>query len=353
MFFDDIKNVFVNDIGIDLGTMNTLIYVKNKGIVLDEPSVVAINADSNKVRAVGSEAKAMIEITPENIRVVRPMRDGVIADAEVTDEMLRIFIRKATGKMKVMRPRVLIAVPSGITEVGLRAVRESALSAGARKVQLVQEPFAAAIGSGLPVNDPDGNMIIDIGGGTTEVALICLGSIVVCSSVQCAGDAMDLAIVNHMQNVHHLLIGDPTAERIKIAIGSAYPLDEPMTMEVKGLDMAQHGNRLPRAVVINSEEIRQALERPISQIIQTVRHTIDASPPELSARLIDNGITLAGGGSQLRGLDKLISEETGLAVRVGKDPLKAVVNGTGLMLEHANQLFSQPTSSLIGKGKRV
>ncbi|NLZ62255.1 MAG: rod shape-determining protein [Lentisphaerae bacterium] len=353
MLFDTIKNFFNNDIGIDLGTMNTLIYVKNKGIVLDEPSVVAINADRDKVRAVGSQAKAMMEITPENIRVVRPMRDGVIADAEVTDEMLRIFIRKATGKMKVMRPRVLVAVPSGITEVGLRAVRESALSAGARKVQLVQEPFAAAIGSGLPVNDPDGNMIIDIGGGTTEVALICLGSIVVCSSVQCAGDAMDAAIVSHLQNVHHLLIGDPTAERIKIAIGSAYPLDEPMTMEVKGLDMAQHGNRLPRAVIINSEEIRQALERPISQIIQTVRHTIDASPPELSARLIDNGITLAGGGSQLRGLDKLISEETGLAVRLGKDPLQAVVNGTGLMLEHANQLFSQPTNSLIGKGRRV
>ena len=353
MFFDSIKSFFVNDVGIDLGTMNTLVYVKDRGIVLDEPSVVAINADTNKVRAVGAEAKGMIGLTPENIRVVRPMKDGVIADAEVTDEMLRIFIRKATGRLKVMRPRVLIAVPSGITEVGIRAVRESAFSAGARSVQLVEEPLAAAVGVGLPVNEPDANMIIDIGGGTTEVAIISLGNIVTSGSVQCGGDAMDFAIVSHMQNAHRLLIGEPTAEAIKINLGSAYDMSEPMTMEVKGHDMAQHGNRLPRAVTITSEEIRQALERPVTSIVQVIRKTIDSCLPELAARLIDNGITMSGGGSMLRGLDKLISEETGLAVSIGKDPLKAVVNGTGLMLEHANKLFSQPPNSMIGRGTRI
>jgi len=351
--FKKLRSFLVNDIGIDLGTMNTLVYVTEKGIVLEEPSVVAINADTNKVRAVGSEAKKMIGLTPENIRAIRPMRDGVIADAAVTDEMLRIFIRRAVGHFKIFRPRVLIAVPSGITEVGVRAVRESAISAGARSVQLVEEPLAAAIGVGLPVNNPDGNMIIDIGGGTTEVAIISLGNIVTCSSVQCGGDSMDAAIINHMQKKHNLLIGEPTAEKIKITIGSAYPLEEEKTMEVKGLDMGQHGSRLPRAVTVNSQEIREALEEPINRIVYTVRKTIDGSLPELSARLIDNGITMAGGGSLLRGLDKLISEQTGLAVTVGHDPLKAVVNGTGIMLQNSNYLFSQPQNSLIGKGTRL
>ncbi len=354
MLFDSLKNIYINDIGIDLGTMNTLVYVANVGIVLDEPSVVAINADTNKVRAVGNDAKKMLGVSPENIRVIRPMRDGVIADTAVTNEMLRIFIRKSTSRhFKMMRPRVLIAVPTGITELGLQAVMESANRAGARSVQLVEEPLAAAIGVGLPVNEPDANMIVDIGGGTTEVAIISLGGIVHCTSLQCGGDAMDEAIVLHMKNQHNLQIGPQTAEKIKMQIGSASALETPLTMEVKGLEMAPHGNKLPRAVTVTSQEIQQALSSPVERIVYAIRKTIDVCKPELAARLIDNGITLAGGGSLLRNLDNLISETTGLPVTIGKEPLKAVANGTGIMLQEANQLFSQPPNSLIGKGQRV
>lgn len=354
MFFDKLKSFFVNDIGIDLGTMNTLVFVTDRGIVLDEPSVVAVNTANNKVVAIGTEAKEMLGYTPSCTAVVRPLRDGVIANAEVTDQMLRVFIRNATGRFKIMRPRVLIAVPTGITDVGLRAVRESALNAGARSVQLVEEPLAAAIGVGLPINSPDGNMIIDIGGGTTEVAIISLGSIVVCGSIQCGGDAMDEAIIQHLKRVHNTQIGEPTSEKIKITIGSAHPQDKHMTMTVRGTNLGlQHGNRLPHSVTISSDEIRQALEEPISRIVQIVRQTIDACPPELAARLIDNGITMAGGSSLLRGLDKLLSEETGLPVTIGNDPLRAVVNGTGKLLEQADLIFSQPPNALIGKGVRV
>ena len=353
MFWDRIKSFFVNDIGIDLGTMNTLVWASERnGIVLQEPSYVAINADTGKVRAVGIEAKKMMGVTAERIRVIRPLRDGVIANAAVTDEMLRIFIRKAMGRFKIMQPRVLIAVPSGINEVGIRTVKESALAAGARAVRLVEEPFASALGVGMPVADPDSNTIVDIGGGTTEVAVISLGQIVTGTSVQCGGDSMDNAIINYMLKKHQLQIGSRTAENIKIQIGSAYPLADKLTMEVKGLNMAQQGDRLPRAVTVDSDEIREALSEPVSTIVSAIRKTIDTCPPELAARLLDNGITLAGGGSLLRGLDKLISENTGLHTTIGKDPLLAVVNGTGILLQNATELFSQPQNTLIGAGAR-
>ena len=350
--FGKLKHIWNNDIGIDLGTMNTLVFVAGEGIVLDEPSYVAINADTNKVRAVGTEAKRLATMTAEKIKVIRPMRDGVIADAGATDEMLRIFIRKAAGKFKIMQPRVLIAVPSGITEVGIRAVQESAVRAGARAVRLVEEPFASALGVGLPVEEPDGNMIVDIGGGTTEVAVISAGSIVSCESEKCGGDAMDLAIIEFMQKKHQLQIGTRTAERIKIEIGSAHELPEKLTMEVKGLDMSRSGSRLPRAVVIDSDEVREALSEPIAIMIQTIRRTIDRCPPEIAARLLDNGITMAGGGSLLRGLNELITENTGLNAKLGPEPLHAVVNGTGILLAHAKELFSHPQNTLIGHGAR-
>ena len=350
--FESIKNLWVNDIGIDLGTMNTLVWVAGQGIVLDEPSYVAINADTNKVRAVGAEAKRMMAMTAERIKVIRPVRDGVIANAEVSDEMLRSFIRRASGRYKIMKPRVLIAVPSGITEVGIRTVKESAISAGARAVRLVEEPFASALGAGLPVEEPDSNMIVDIGGGTTEVAVISLGCIVAGTSVANGGDAMDEAIITFMQKEHNLLIGPRTAEQIKIQIGSATPLPEMLTMEVKGLDMAHSGDRLPKAMTINSDEVRTALNGPITNILKAVRRTIDACPPKIAGRLVDNGITMAGGGSLLRGLPQLVSEHTGLPATLGKEPLRAVVNGTGILLQNARQLFGQPQNSLIGKGTR-
>ena len=350
--FERIKSLWVNDIGIDLGTMNTLVWVSGEGIVLDEPSYVAINADTNKVRAVGAEAKRMMAMTAERIKVIRPVRDGVIANAEVSDEMLRSFIRRASGRYKIMKPRVLIAVPSGITEVGIRTVKERAISAGARAVRLVEEPFASALGAGLPVEEPDSNMIVDIGGGTTEVAVISLGCIVAGTSVPNGGDAMDDAIIAFMQKEHQLLIGPRTAERIKIEIGSAYQLPEQLTIEVKGLDMGHGGDRLPRAVIINSDEVRNALATPVANIVKAIRKTIDMCPPEIAGRLVDNGITMAGGGSLLRGLPQLIQENTGLPAVLGKEPLRSVANGTGILLENARQLFGQPQNSLIGNGAR-
>ncbi len=350
--FEGIKNLWVNDIGIDLGTMNTLVWVAGQGVVLDEPSYVAINADTNKVRAVGSEAKRMMSMTAERIKVIRPVRDGVIANAEVSDEMLRSFIRRASGRYKIMKPRVLVAVPSGITEVGIRTVKESALAAGARAVRLVEEPFASALGAGLPVEEPTSNMIVDIGGGTTEVAVISLGQIVSGLSVPNGGDAMDDAIIAFMQREHQLLIGPRTAEQIKIQIGSAYPLPEVLTMKVKGLDMGRSGDRLPRAVVINSDEVRNALSGPVSLIVRAIRKTIDACGPEIARGLFENGLTMSGGGSLLRGLPELVSENTGLSASLSKDPLRCVVNGTGLLLQNARQLFGQPQNSLIGKGTR-
>ena len=342
MLTQRLLGVFSNDIGIDLGTANSLVYVRDHGIVLCEPSVVAVLADTNKVLAVGIEAKRMLGRTPGSIRAIRPMKDGVIADFEITEEMLRHFIQKVRRRSKVLQPRVLIAVPSGITEVESRAVEESALRAGARQVFLVEEPMAAAIGVGIPVQEPSGNMIVDIGGGTTEVAVISLGGVVECRSIRSGGDAMDMALIQYMKRAYSLLIGERTAEQIKIEIGSAYKLEEELSMEVKGRDLM---GGLPKTVTISSEEIREALTEPVTRIVEAVRTTLERCPPELSADLIDHGIVLAGGGALLRGIDRLISEETGLPVAVAEDPLTAVASGTGIMLQEMDTLSRAVRSS--------
>ncbi len=321
--------------GIDLGTANTLVYVKDRGIVLREPSVVAIQQGSNRVLAVGEEAKRMLGRTPGNIVAIRPMKAGVIADFEVTEAMLRYFIRKAHNRKWVVRPRIIISVPSGITEVEKRAVKDSATHAGAREVYLIEEPMAAAIGVGLPVQEPAGNMIVDMGGGTTEVAIISLAGIVLSRSVRVGGDEMDEAIVQYLKRVYNLMIGERTAEEIKITIGSAYPLGEEMSMEVKGRDLVAG---LPKTLTITSEEIREALQEPVSAIIEAIRITLERCPPELSSDLVDRGIVLAGGTSQLRGMDKLLAEQTGLPVHVAEDPLSAVAEGTGVVLHELNFL---------------
>src|SRR5256885_465891 len=319
-----------SDIGIDLGTANTLVYVKDQGIVLREPSVVAVQAGTNRVLAVGDEARRMPGGTPANIVAVRPLKYGVISDFEVTEAMLRHFISKVHNRRRVRaRPRVVIAVPSGITEVEKRAVRESAAHAGAREVYLIEEPMAAAIGVGLPVQDPAGNMIIDIGGGTTEVALISLSGIVFSRSVRVAGDELDEAIVQYMKRAYNLMVGERTAEEIKIKIGSAYPSEKETSVEVKGRDLVAG---LPKTLMITSQEVREALLEPISTIVDSVRITLERCPPELSADLVDRGLVLAGGGALLRGFDKLLSEETGLPVHVAEDPLSAVAEGTGKCL---------------------
>jgi rod shape-determining protein MreB and related proteins len=326
--FNGLLGLFSNDIGIDLGTANTLVYVKDQGIVLREPSVVAVRAGTSQVLAVGDEAKRMLGRTPGNIVAVRPLKDGVIADFEMTESMLRHFITKVHNR-KWVRPRVVIAVPSGITEVEKRAVKESAAHAGAREVYLIEEPMAAAIGVGLPVQDAAGNMIIDIGGGTTEVALISLSGIVFSRSVRVAGDELDEAIAGYMKRAHNLMIGERTAEEIKIKIGSAYPVEKETSMEVKGRDLVAG---LPKTLTITSQEVREALLEPISTIVESVRVTLERCPPELSADLVDRGLVLAGGGALLRGLDKLLQEETGLPVHVAEDPLSAVAEGTGRAL---------------------
>ena len=326
--FNGLLGLFSNDIGIDLGTANTLVYVKGQGIVLREPSVVAVRSGTSQVLAVGDEAKRMLGRTPGNIVAVRPLKDGVIADFEMTESMLRHFITKVHNR-KWVRPRVVIAVPSGITEVEKRAVKESAAHAGAREVYLIEEPMAAAIGVGLPVQDAAGNMIIDIGGGTTEVALISLSGIVFSRSVRVAGDELDEAIAGYMKRAYNLMIGERTAEEIKIKIGSAYPVEKETSMEVKGRDLVAG---LPKTLTITSQEVREALLEPISTIVESVRVTLERCPPELSADLVDRGLVLAGGGALLRGLDKLLQEETGLPVHVAEDPLSAVAEGTGRML---------------------
>jgi len=327
--FDSVLGLFSNDIGIDLGTANTLVYVKDHGIVLREPSVVAVQAGTNKPLAVGDEAKRMLGRTPANIVAVRPLKDGVIADFEITESMLRHFISKVHNRRRMVRPRVVIAVPSGITEVEKRAVKDSATHAGAREVYLIEEPMAAAIGVGLPVQDAAGNMIVDIGGGTTEVALISLSGIVFSRSVRVAGDELDEAISHYMKRAYNLMIGERTAEEIKIKIGSAYKLEKENSMEVKGRDLVAG---LPKTINITSEEVREALLEPISTIVDSVRITLERCPPELSADLVDRGVILAGGGALLRGLDKLLTEETGLPVHVAEDPLSAVAEGTGKAL---------------------
>jgi rod shape-determining protein MreB and related proteins len=322
------------DIGIDLGTANTLVTVKDQGIVLREPSVVAVKAGTNHVLAVGDDAKRMLGRTPGDIVAIRPLKDGVIADFEVTEAMLRHFIRKA-NKGRRSNPRVVIAVPSGITEVERRAVRESAEQAGAREVFLIEEPMAAAIGVGLPVQDASGNMIVDIGGGTTEVALISLAGIVYSRSVRTAGDEIDEAIISYMKRAYNLMIGERTAEEIKIRLGSAFPLPKEITMEVKGRDLVAG---LPKTMKISSEEIREAISDPVATIIDAVRTTLERCPPELAADLVDRGLVLAGGGALLKGLDKRLKEETGLPVHIADDPLSAVAEGTGKSLQEINLL---------------
>lgn len=328
--FHKIFGIFSTDIGIDLGTANTLVYLKDHGVVLREPSIVAVKAGTTQVLAVGEEAKRMLGRTPGNITAIRPLKDGVIADFEITEAMLRHFITKAHGKRGLIRPRVVIAVPSGITEVEKRAVKDSALHAGAREVYLIEEPMAAAIGVGLPVTDPAANMIVDIGGGTTEVAIISLAGIVFSRSVRVAGDELDEAIVNYIKRNYNILIGERTAEDIKLQLGSAFPLEKELSMNVKGRDLVAG---LPKTVMITSQEIREALMEPITTIVDAVRITLERCPPELSADLVDHGVVLAGGGALLRGLDQLIARETGLPVHVAEDPLSAVVEGTGRALQ--------------------
>jgi rod shape-determining protein MreB len=330
---------FSKDMGIDLGTANTLVYLPGEGIKLNEPSVVAVKKGTNQVllngRAVGDTAKEMLGKTPGNIQAVRPMRDGVIADFEITEAMLRYFFCKVHERTWAVHPRVVIAVPHGITAVERRAVINSAERAGARKVYLIEEPMAAGIGVGLPITEPQASMIVDIGGGTTEVAVISLAGIVQAQSVRIAGDEMDEAIVNHMRNTYGLLIGEQSAEKIKIGIGSAYPLKKEMSMDVKGRSVKEG---LPRKVQVTSEEIREALQEPVRGIIEAVKTTLEATPPELAADLVDSGVVMAGGGSLLRGLDRVISENIHLPVRVAEDPLTAVARGTGVFLDKLESL---------------
>lgn len=333
--FNYIQGLLSNDIGIDLGTATTLVYVKGEGVVLCEPSVVAVERGTSHVLAVGEEAKRMLGRTPGNIVAIRPMRDGVITDFEITEAMLRHFIRKVRHRRFQVRPRIVIAIPSGITEVERRAVKESAERAGAREVFLIEEPIAAAIGVGLPIQEPIGNMIIDIGGGTTEIAVISLAGIVFSKSIRIGGDEMDEAVIEYLKKTYNLMIGERTAEDIKIKIGSAYPQDEEMTSEVKGRDLVAG---LPKSITITSEEIREALQEPLRAILEIAKISLERTPPELAADLIEHGIVMAGGGSLLRGLDKLISEETGLPVHVAEDPLTAVAKGTGKVLDEIRYL---------------
>ncbi|QQE11230.1 rod shape-determining protein [Planctomycetota bacterium] len=338
MILDNVLSWFSVDMGIDLGTCNTLVCVRGEGIVLNEPSVVAVKKGTNQVlqngNAVGWVAKEMLGKTPGSISAIRPMKDGVISDFEITEAMLAYFVRKVNGKRPLVRPRVVIAVPSGITAVEKRAVLDSAERAGARRVYLVEEPMAAGIGAALPIVEATASMIVDIGGGTTEVAIMSLADIAQCESVRVAGDDMDEAIINHMKKAYNLMIGEQTAERIKVEIGSAAPDGDERSMEVRGRDMI---SGLPRKTVITSEEIREALQEPLSAIIETVTRTLERAEPELAADLVDNGIVLAGGGALLRGIDTVISNATGLDCRIADDPLTCVARGTAIYLEHLEE----------------
>lgn len=328
--------LFSKDMGMDLGTANSLVYVKGKGIVIREPSVVAIQRDTGQVLAVGEEAKRMIGRTPGNIVAIRPLKDGVIADFDVTQSMIKYFINKSLrSRTFLVRPRVVVGVPSGVTAVEERAVREAALQAGAREAYLIEEPMAAAIGAGLPVHEPTGNMIVDIGGGTTEVAVISLGGIVTSRSIRIASDEMDEAVISHVKRTYNLMIGERTAEQIKIQIGTAYPMDTGETDEVRGRDLV---TGLPKTVQITSEEIYKALSEPVSSIIEAIKATLEQTPPELAADIMDRGIVMAGGGSLLRGLDRLVSEQTGMPVHLADEPLLAVAYGAGRVLENIDVL---------------
>jgi len=338
LILDAVLGWFSSDLAIDLGTANTLVYVSGRGIVVSEPSVVAISTDGrgpDRVRAIGRQAKEMLGRTPGNIVATRPLKDGVIADFEVTAAMIAHFIKLVHDRKRLVRPRIVIAVPSGITEVEKRAVRESAMLAGAREVYLIEEPMAAALGAGLPVTEPSGNMIIDIGGGTTEVAVISLSGIVYSNSTRVGGDKMDEAIIQYVKRTHNLLIGERTAELIKIQIGTAYPTGDPQSMEVKGRDIVAG---VPKTLEIKSEEVLDALAEPISTIVEAVKAALERTPPELSADIVDKGIVLVGGGSLLRNMDVLLRETTGLPVMLAEDPLTAVAMGTGRCLDELRLL---------------
>ena len=338
--FNALFGLFSKDIAIDLGTANTLLYVKGKGIISNEPSVVAVATTRNgsqQVLAVGHEAKQMLGKTPGEIRAVRPLKDGVIADFAVTEAMLRYFIQKAHNRRTFVKPRMVICIPFGVTEVEKRAVRESAENAGASEVHLIEEPLAAAIGANLPITEPSGNMIVDIGGGTTEVAVISLAGIVVSQSVKVGGDRWDEAIVGHVRKHHNLLIGERTAERIKMTIGNAWPEGETMTMIIKGRDL---GDGIPKEITIDSDEIREAMSESVEMVVEAVLSTLERTPPELAADIVDKGIVLAGGGANLQGLDRLLAERTGLPVVVCDDPLCAVAIGSGKVLEELQLLRS-------------
>ena len=330
MAMSSIYNMFSSDLAVDLGTANTLIYVKGRGVVSSEPSVVAINSGTKEILAIGQEAKNMLGRTPANIIAVRPMKDGVIADYDTTEKMIRYFILKVHNRRALVRPRMVICIPSGVTQVEKRAVKDSAIQAGAREVYLIEEPMAAAIGAGLPIQEPSGNMVVDIGGGTTEVAVISLSGIVYANSVRVGGDEMDDNIVNYIKRQYNLLIGTATAEDLKIKLGSAFPLENEIKTEIKGRDLV---TGIPKTIEISDSEIREALKESITKIVDAVRIALEQTPPELSADIVDRGIVLTGGGALLKNLDKRLSHETGLPIIVSDDPLKAVVLGSGKVLD--------------------
>ncbi|MHB8173708.1 MAG: rod shape-determining protein [Nitrospirota bacterium] len=336
MFINSLLGMFSNDLGIDLGTASTLVYAKGRGIVCNEPSVVAIDKSSKRVLAVGMEAKRMLGRTPGDIVAIRPMKDGVIADFDATEQMLRYFIQKVHNRKTFLRPRIIVGVPSGITQVEQRAVRDSAEQAGAREVYLIEEPMAAAIGAGLPITEPSGNMVVDIGGGTTDVAVISLAGIVYSKTVKTGGDKMDEAIINYIKRKYNLLIGERTAEHIKMSIGSAYKVDEDgKTMEVRGRDLV---SGIPKTLIIDDDEVREALMEQVLTIVNTIKVTLENTPPELAADIVEKGIVLAGGGALLKGIDVLIREETALPIVIAEDPLSAVVMGTGKALDELDLL---------------
>ncbi len=335
MAFRSFFSLFSNDLAIDLGTANTLVFAEGRGIVVREPSIVAINKITNKVEAVGSAAKEMLGRTPGNIVAIRPMKDGVIADFEVTERMLDYFIKKAHGRSLFVRPKIVISVPSDITQVEKRAVKDSALQAGASEVFIIEQAMAAAIGAGLPITEPTGNMIVDIGGGTTDVAVVSLAGIVYSKSVRVASNEMDEAIIQYIKRKYNLLIGERTAEQIKIEIGSAYPLDEPLTMEIKGRDLVEG---VPKTLSLTDAEVRESLAETVGIIVDAVRVALERTPPELSADIMDKGIVLTGGGAMLKNLDRRLREETGLPISLAEEPLSSVALGTGAMLADVDLL---------------
>ena len=333
------------DMAVDLGTANTLVYVRGRGVVLNEPSVVAVNTQNQQVLAVGAEAKRMIGRTPAHIQAVRPLKDGVIADFDITEKMLRYFIQKVHTRRFLAKPRVVVCVPSGITGVEQRAVEEATIAAGARAAYIIEEPMAAAIGSGMPIHEPIGSMVVDIGGGTTEVAVISMGGIVTATSVRVGGDELDESIINYVKKEFSLVLGERTAEAIKVAIGSAFPMPDEMLAEIKGRDLV---TGLPKTVHITAEEVRKAIEEPVNAVVDALKNTLDRCPPELAADLMDQGIVLTGGGALLKGLDERLRHETGMPVRVAKDPLYCVVLGSGRCLEE----FEALKRILVSSGRR-